>query len=39
MMHFCLSPNIAAILPDGFATRIAAWPTEESLLEIIGRAA
>lgn len=39
MLHYCLSPNIAAILPDGFVTRIAAQPTEESLLEIIGRAA
>lgn len=39
MVHYCLSPNIAAILPDGFVTRIAARPTEESLLEIIGRAA
>lgn len=39
MMHYCLSPNIAAILPDGFVTRIAAQPTEDSLLEIIGRAA
>lgn len=38
MLHFCLSPNIAAILPDGFATRIAARPTEESLLDLIGRA-
>jgi uroporphyrinogen-III synthase len=38
MMHFCLSPNIAAILPDGFATRVAARPDEEALLEIIGRA-
>jgi len=39
MVHYCLSPNIAAILPDGFVTRIAARPTEDSLLEIIGRAA
>jgi len=39
MVHYCLSPNIAAILPDGFVTRIAAQPTEDSLLEIIGRAA
>jgi uroporphyrinogen-III synthase len=38
MMHFCLSPNIAAILPDGFARRIAARPDERALLEIIGRA-
>jgi uroporphyrinogen-III synthase len=38
MMHFCLSPNIAAILPDSFATRIAARPEEAALLEIIGRA-
>jgi len=39
MLHFCLSPNIAAILPDGFVTRVAPRPTEESLLEIIGSAA
>ncbi len=39
MVHYCLSPNIAAILPDGFVTRIAPRPTEESLLEIIGAAA
>jgi uroporphyrinogen-III synthase len=39
MVHFCLSPNVAAILPDGFATRVAPRPTEESLLEIIGPAA
>jgi hypothetical protein len=38
MMHFCLSPNIAAILPDGFARRVAARPDEAALLEIIGRA-
>lgn len=38
MMHFCLSPNIAAILPDGFARRVAARPDEEALLETIGRA-
>lgn len=39
MVHYCLSANIAAILPDGFVTRIAAQPTEDSLLEIIGSAA
>jgi uroporphyrinogen-III synthase len=38
MTHFCLSPNIAAILPDGFARRVAARPDEDALLEIIGRA-
>ena len=38
MMHFCLSPNIAAILPDSFARRVAARPDEDALLEIIGRA-
>lgn len=38
MMHFCLSPNIAAILPDDFARRVAARPEEDALLEIIGRA-
>ena len=38
MMYFCLSPNIAAILPDGFARRVAARPEEAALLEIIGRA-
>jgi uroporphyrinogen-III synthase len=38
MTHFCLSPNIAAILPDGFARRVAARPEEDALLEIIGRA-
>jgi hypothetical protein len=37
-MHFCLSPNIAAILPDGFARRVAARPDEDALLETIGRA-
>jgi len=39
MVHFCLSANVAAILPDDFVTRIAAQPTEDSLVEIIGRAA
>ncbi len=38
MVHYCLSPNIAAILPDGFISRIAARPTEDSLLEVIGQA-
>lgn len=38
MMHFCLSPNIAVILPDGFARRVAARPDEDALLETIGRA-
>jgi uroporphyrinogen-III synthase len=37
MMHFCLSPNIAAILPDRLARRVAARPDEDALLEIIGR--
>jgi uroporphyrinogen-III synthase len=39
IVHYCFSPNIAAILPDGFVTRIAAQPTEDSLVEIIGNAA
>jgi uroporphyrinogen-III synthase len=39
MVHYCLSTNIAAILPDDFVKRIAAQPTEDSLVEIIGRAA
>jgi uroporphyrinogen-III synthase len=38
MMHFCLSANIAAILPDGLARQVAARPDEDALLEIIGRA-
>jgi uroporphyrinogen-III synthase len=38
MLHFCLSPNIAAILPDDVARRVAARPDEDALLEIIGRA-
>ena len=38
MMHFCLSANIAAILPDGLARRVAVRPDEDALLEIIGRA-
>lgn len=38
MMHFCLSSNIAAILPDRIVRRIAARPDEDALLEIIGRA-
>jgi uroporphyrinogen-III synthase len=38
MVHFCLSANIAAILPDGFARQVAARPDEDALLEIIGRA-
>lgn len=38
MVHYCLSANIAAILPDAFATRVAARPVEEALLEIIGPA-
>lgn len=38
MIHYCLSPNIAAILPEGFARRVAARPEEDALLEIIGRA-
>lgn len=36
MMHYCLSPNIAAILPDRFARHVAARPEEDALLEIIG---
>jgi uroporphyrinogen-III synthase len=39
MRHYCLSANVAAVLPMGFAMRVAARPTEESLLEIIGGAA
>ncbi|MFZ5677358.1 MAG: uroporphyrinogen-III synthase [Pseudomonadota bacterium] len=38
MVHYCLSANIAAILPDAFARRVAARPVEDALLEIIGRA-
>lgn len=38
MVHYCLSANIAAILPDAFATRVAARPVEDALLEIIGPA-
>lgn len=38
MLHFCLSANIAAILPDAFARRVAARPVEDALLEIIGHA-
>jgi uroporphyrinogen-III synthase len=38
MTHFCLSANIAAILPGGLARRVAARPDEEALLEIVGRA-
>jgi uroporphyrinogen-III synthase len=39
MRHYCLSANVAAVLPMGFAMQVAARPTEESLLEIIGAAA
>lgn len=38
MVHYCLSANIAAILPDAFATRVAARPVEDALLEVIGHA-
>lgn len=38
MLHYCLSANIAAILPDAFARRVAARPVEDALLEIIGHA-
>lgn len=38
MVHYCLSANIAAILPDAFARRVAARPVEEALLEVIGHA-
>jgi uroporphyrinogen-III synthase len=38
MIHYCLSANIAAILPDGLARRVATRPDEDALLEIIGRA-
>lgn len=38
MVHYCLSANIAAILPDDFARRVAARPVEDALLEIIGPA-
>lgn len=38
MVHYCLSANIAAILPDAFARRVAARPVEDAMLEIIGRA-
>lgn len=38
MVHYCLSANIAAILPDAFARRVAARPVEDALLEVIGRA-
>jgi uroporphyrinogen-III synthase len=38
MLHFCLSANIAAILPDRLARRVAARPDEDAFLEIIGRA-
>lgn len=38
MVHYCLSANIAAILPDAFARRVAVRPVEEALLEIIGPA-
>jgi uroporphyrinogen-III synthase len=38
MLHYCLSANIAAILPDRLARRVAARPDEDALLEIIGRA-
>lgn len=38
MVHYCLSANIAAILPDAFARRVAARPVEDALLEIIGPA-
>lgn len=38
MVHYCLSANIAAILPDAFARRVAARPVEDALLEVIGHA-
>jgi uroporphyrinogen-III synthase len=38
VIHFCLSANIAAILPERLARRVAARPDEDALLEIIGRA-
>ncbi|QIG48012.1 uroporphyrinogen-III synthase [Nordella sp. HKS 07] len=38
MVHYCLSANIAAILPDAFARRVAARPVDDALLEVIGHA-
>lgn len=38
MVHYCLSANIAAILPDVFARRVAERPVEDALLEVIGHA-
>jgi uroporphyrinogen-III synthase len=35
--HFCLSANVAAILPAGSPTSVAARPTESAMIEAIGR--
>jgi uroporphyrinogen-III synthase len=35
--HFCLSANVAAILPAGSSIVVAAEPTESAMIEAIGR--
>jgi uroporphyrinogen-III synthase len=35
--HFCLSANVAAILPAGSSIIVAARPTESAMIEAIGR--
>jgi uroporphyrinogen-III synthase len=35
--HFCLSANVAAILPAGSSIIVAARPTESAMIEVIGR--
>jgi uroporphyrinogen-III synthase len=35
--HFCLSANVAAILPAGSSMIVAARPTESAMIEAIGR--
>lgn len=38
LIHFCLSENVAAALPEAHVKRIAASPTEESMLALIAAA-
>ncbi|CAN5240086.1 hypothetical protein BH10PSE7_BH10PSE7_36130 [soil metagenome] len=38
LVHFCLSHNVAAALPETYTKRIAASPEEEAMLALIGAA-
>lgn len=36
VLHYCLSANVAAALPDGFPARIAAAPVDDEMLALAG---